>query len=42
LSDKVLVEEWKKTEAELFNEMGTVNDLRNIVKGLKVFKIDLV
>ena len=36
VNDRTLVEEWKKTESELFNEMNTVGELKNIVQGFKV------
>jgi len=36
LDDKILISEWKTTEKDLFEEMTVVNDLKNIVQGLKV------
>jgi len=35
LDDKILINEWKTTEKDLFDEMTIVNDLKNIVQGLK-------
>jgi len=35
LDDQILISEWKSTEKDLYNEMTVVNDLKNIVQGLK-------
>ena len=32
----MLIEEWKKTEGELYNEMSTVKELQGTVEGFKV------